>query len=294
MRIKEAKEIDLVDYLAKLKLQPQKVVGHNYWYLSPLHEEQTASFKINRKLNRWRDYGLLSGIDRGNLVDFGVAYFNCSVSDFLAKLDNGLVLHRELLPMIKTKDHQITVIAERPLTSPVLLDYLQRRGISTALARAWCREVDYTLNGRNYYAIGFKNNSGGYELRNERFQQSSSPKDYTSIGAATNQTVHVFEGFIDFLSYLSLPNFRAREPASYVILNTVKFFEKARPHLEQFQSIKLYLDHDATGRKCTDYALSISHKYQDLSQFYKGHKDLNDYLVKLKQNNKHQLKPRLS
>ncbi|MFD2871912.1 toprim domain-containing protein [Mucilaginibacter ximonensis] len=294
MRIKEAKEIDLVDYLAHLQYQPQKIVGHNYWYLSPLHDEQTASFKINRKLNRWRDYGLVNSIDRGNLVDFGITYFNCSVADFLAKLDNGLVLHRDILPAIKTKDHQIAIVAERPLTSHVLLDYLQRRGISAALAKAWCKEVHYQLKGGTYYAIGFKNNSGGYELRNERFQQSSSPKDYTTIGPATNSTVHVFEGFTDFLSYLSLPNFRALEPASYVILNTVKFFEKARPHLEQFQNIRLYLDHDETGRKCTQYALSQSNRYKDESQFYTGHKDLNDYLVKRKQNQKQQLKPRIS
>ena len=56
-----AKQIDLVDYLASLGHQPQKVNNQDYWYLSPLRDEKTPSFKINRKLNVWYDHATGKG-----------------------------------------------------------------------------------------------------------------------------------------------------------------------------------------------------------------------------------------
>lgn len=54
----EARQFDLVDYLASLGYQPQKVKGADYWYLSPLREERTPSFKVNRGKNIWYDHGV--------------------------------------------------------------------------------------------------------------------------------------------------------------------------------------------------------------------------------------------
>jgi hypothetical protein len=83
----DARRIDLVDYLASLGYQSQKVKNQDYWYLSPLRDEKTPSFKVNRQLNVWYDHGTGKG---GDLIDFGTLYFNCSVSDLLERLS----LHR--------------------------------------------------------------------------------------------------------------------------------------------------------------------------------------------------------
>ena len=48
MNCDQANEIDLVDYLNPLEFQPEKIRGNDYWYLSPLRNERTASFKIER------------------------------------------------------------------------------------------------------------------------------------------------------------------------------------------------------------------------------------------------------
>ena len=58
-----------------------------------------------------------------------------------------------------------------------LLRYLAERGISSDVAVPNCREVRYTLHGKRYFAIGFRNVSDGYELRNRFFKASLSPKD---------------------------------------------------------------------------------------------------------------------
>jgi hypothetical protein len=294
LTVSEARQLDMVDYLAGLTIEAKKIRGQNHWYFSPFRDETEPSFKIDRRRNRWRDFGEFDGIDRGNLVDFGIKYFKCSVSEFLARLSDDFSLHQHQPELYRhANESRIDVVSERLLTAQPLLDYLASRGISTALAKAWCREVDYIIKGRQYFAIGFKNNSGGYELRSANYRLSNSPKDLTIIASPNAKTVTVFEGFIDFLSYLSLPGSRAIQPSSYVVLNSLSFFKKARSFLEQHQSIKLYLDQDNSGIKCTQYALSISKKYHDESGLYKGHKDLNEYLAQLKQLPKPQLKQKL-
>src|SRR3954451_19248423 len=94
----EVKQIDLVEYLEKLGYQPEKIRNNDYWYLSPLRDEKTASFKVNRKLNAWYDHGIGKG---GNIIDFGILYHRYTVSELLERLGqtNGrnLSFHRQSL-----------------------------------------------------------------------------------------------------------------------------------------------------------------------------------------------------
>src|SRR6185312_3257192 len=74
----EARKIDLVDYLAHLGHYPRRIRQNEYWYISPLRDEKTASFKVNRKLNLWFDHGMGKG---GNTVDFGISYHRCPIPE---------------------------------------------------------------------------------------------------------------------------------------------------------------------------------------------------------------------
>ena len=91
----EANRIDLVDFLSNLGYTPQKVRNNDYWYLSPLRNEKTPSFKVNRKLNVWFDFGEGKG---GNLVDFGMQYFKCSVSEVLTRLSQNNIYNFSFHP----------------------------------------------------------------------------------------------------------------------------------------------------------------------------------------------------
>ncbi len=71
---------------------------------------------------------------------------------------------------------KILILNERPLNSKHLLDYLRKRKFPLLIAERFCREIEFTLYGKKQGAIGFKNDAGGYELRNETFKGSSSPK----------------------------------------------------------------------------------------------------------------------
>jgi hypothetical protein len=292
LSISEAKEMDMVIYLSALGHEPAKIRNNDYWYLSPLREEKTPSFKVNRKLNRWYDHGLGRG---GNLIDFGIEYHRCTFVELLDKLCGNLSFQKPHVKMVKSMNEtepKIKVLGDFPLTSFVLLRYLEQRHIPIEIAQKYCREIRYELNEKTYYGIGFKNDSGGWEIRNPYFKASSSPKDITTFKNGSDEAV-VFEGFIDFLSFQVLHKNLPEKSQDFVVLNSVSFFERARLFMEQHQAIRLYMDRDAAGQKCSKRILSMSNKYSDESKLYKNHKDLNDWMVNSGKSHRMRLKQKL-
>ncbi len=163
----EANQIDIVDYLSKLGYEPQKKLNNDYWYLSPLRNEKIPSFKVNRKLNVWFDFG--EGIG-GNLIDFGIRYFNCSVSELLARINQNNIstfsFHSHVADEKKdTSQGKILIISEGSINSKHLVDYFHKRCIPLSIAEHFCSEIEFVLYGKKQSAIGFKNDAGGYELR---------------------------------------------------------------------------------------------------------------------------------
>jgi DNA primase len=273
MNCEEAKKIDMVDYLAKAGHHPEKIRDNNYWYRSPFRNEKTASFKINRRINRWYDHGIGKG---GNLVDFALLFHNCKISDWLNSLKGDFLPHEPPLNAIKEYEKLIAVQDAIPFASEALLNYLKSRNISLSIARKFCVELHYAFRERNYYGIGFKNDLNGYEIRNPFYKNSSGPKGITTIKNSTKK-VAVFEGFFDFLSFISMLEKTGDNSYSFCVLNSLSFFESARIFLESYTCIHLFLDNDDAGRNCTAHALRLHPKYMDGRKLYKGFKDVNDW-----------------
>lgn len=280
----QAKNLDLVAYLCKLGYEPARIRNGNYWYLSPLRNERTPSFKVNKRLNRWYDHGIGKV---GNLVDFGVLYHQCTVAELLQILSRDFSFQQHILepPAAASQEEKIIVERTCPLSSPQLLQYLRDRAILIDVTLQYCVEVHYSVAGKCYYAIGLENDSGGYELRSPYFKGSSAPKDITTIKNGHYNAV-VFEGLFDFLScqtyYYELHQIRrgsGHAECDYLILNSISLFEKARPFMEQHQTIHLCLDRDTAGQNCSLCAIASSDKYLDGSSWYKGYKDINLWLV---------------
>ncbi|WP_333627491.1 toprim domain-containing protein [Sphingobacterium siyangense] len=278
LSISEAKQIDMIGYLSVIGFEPDKIRGFDFWYRSPLRIENTPSFKVNRSLNRWYDHGIGKG---GNLIDFGILFFDCTVAELLKKLDDGFSFQTPVVGLPKMtgeRENRISVIGDYLLSSPALITYLGQRRIPIDLAGIYCREVRYEMDGKKYFGIGFRNDLGGWEIRNPYFKGSSSPKGPTTFKNSSQDAV-VFEGFMDFLSFLSLHKNIPFESYDYIVLNSISFFERARDFLESHERIWLYLDNDKAGKDCAAYALSLDRRYTDESSLYKYHKDLNDFLV---------------
>ena len=276
------RELDLVYLLDMLghEVAARKKNYTDYWYLSPLRNERTASFHVDCVSNEWYDFGLMAG---GNPVDFLLRYHGCSVSELLDRMNvsfspHQLYLHEpELHEGRAALDSKLTVTEVRPLYAYPLKNYLHERSIPVAVANKFCKEVSYEINGHSYYGIGFQNDAGGWEIRNQNFKLSSAPKDITCLrtGAAS---VHIFEGFMDFLSYQALHPYEDPSTVDFVVLNGAGLFDRALPFLEQHQRVHLWLDRDVTGLAYRDYALSLGSRFQDESDLYEKFKDLNDWL----------------
>ena len=202
MNIQEAKQISIADYLQSLGYKPVKQQGESLWYRSPLREEAEASFKVNINRNLWFDYGLGKG---GNIIALAQElYFSDHVPYLLHKI-------AEQAPHVRPVSFSFRQQASEPsfqqlevgeLTHPALLRYLQERGIDTVLAKPECKELHFTHNGKPYFAIGFPNVAGGYEVRNLFFKGCISPKDITHIRkqGEPREKCLVFEGVMDYLS----------------------------------------------------------------------------------------------
>ncbi|MEO6931459.1 MAG: DNA primase, partial [Chitinophagaceae bacterium] len=156
----DAKDLDIVNFLSNLGFEPTKIRNQDCWYWSPLRLENTPSFKVNRKLNRWYDHGIGKG---GNLIDFGILYHDCTVKDFLEKLGSATLSSATIKPFIPEVNNNyfpLIILNETNLKSARLLDYLNLRHVPLSVAQEFCQEVTYQVGVKTYNAIGFKNDSG--------------------------------------------------------------------------------------------------------------------------------------
>ncbi len=287
MNINEIKKIKLADYLQSLGYTPVKQQGRSLWYKSPLRNETDASFKVNTELNQWYDFGIGKG---GNIIALAAELYH---SDNVAYLLERIA---ERTPYIrpasfsfgeqKAHNSSFQGVQVGELSSPALIDYLRGRGINIELAKRECKELRFEHNGKPYFAIGFTNIAGGYELRNRYFKGCLAPKDITHIRQQGEQrdVCYLFEGFMDYLSFLTIRvNNNPEEPRTneqdYMVLNSVTNLSKAEQLLRTYTRIGSFLDNDQAGQRAYENLKRLfGNRLQDMSHHYAGHKDLNDYL----------------
>jgi hypothetical protein len=173
-------------------------------------------------------------------------------------------------------------IIELPLTTVPLLSYLSSRGIDRSTAEKYCVEIRYKHGMKKYFALGFKNMRNGYEARNLYFKGCIGPKDISLIHhECGNKECVLFEGFMDFLSYIVI-NKQNQHLKSYIVLNSVANLSRALPFLGQFDILKCYFDNDDAGNNAYEEIKKHFKIVINGSDEYPEYKDLNEYLVKIR------------
>ena len=286
MNIQEIKMIKLQDFLASLGYTPTKQQDNKLWYLSPFRQESHASFKVNTERNQSYDFGIGKG---GNIIDLAEQLYKSSdVSYLIHQIGHNVPSVVSASPgVVKPKQSSATFenLQVLPLSHPALIRYLQDRCIDIEVAKSVCKEVHYEINNKRYFAIGFPNCGGGYELRNPFFKGCIAPKDISHFYTDEPKKIcFLFEGFIDFLSFMTLrriqnPQYNGLNNQDYLILNSVTNIHKALKCLSVYNNIQCFLDNDEAGRNAY---LQLSKELGDsgvkASALYNGYKDLNDYL----------------
>ena len=176
-----------------------------------------------------------------------------------------------------------------PLLRSPLTEYLEERGIPIEVASRHCFRLNYGVRGKRYFAVGFPNMKGGYEVRSRYFKGCLPPKSVSLVKAndIPADECLVFEGFMDFLSAVTLG---VTGNADCLVLNSVANAEKAAGLLDGYGRIGCFLDRDEAGRRTLAVLTKrYGERVSDRSTLYDGCKDLNEYLQQTtkKQKNNH-------
>ena len=279
--IDAVRRMPLADFLARLGHEPVRRSGNELWYLAPYRGERTSSFRVNVAKQLWYDFGLGKGGDIFTLAGEFVGSGNFMEQvKFIAETANipmpvPEVSRPTFLP--KPSEPVFEGVEAAPLFRSPLTGYLAERGIPYGIAFRYCCQLNYGVRGKRYFAVGFPNMAGGFEIRSRFFKGCVPPKDVSSVKAenTTADVCSVFEGFMDFLSAATL----GLETGDCLVLNSVANVEKAMKYLDGYGCIDCYLDRDEAGRRTLE---TLKERYGgrvcDRSALYDGCKDLNEYL----------------
>ena len=268
--------IPIADFLNAMGIQPQKQKGGILWYKAPYRTERTPSFKVDTNKNVWFDFGIGKGGDIFDLAGEFIGNDDFLLrAAFIAKSGACPLPALEQPQRSERKGPVFEDIWVRPLQNSRLLGYLEERGINAHVAIPNCEEVRYRVYGKRYYAIGFRNEAGGLEMRNRFFKGCIPPKDI-SLKRNGSDACAVFEGFMDYLSAMQLGIIAS----DWIVLNSVSNVEKAVKALQGYERIECFLDNDEAGRRTFQRLHDcFGEKVIDRSFLYAEHKDLNEFLL---------------
>ena len=179
MHLHDIKQIPIVDYLAQTSYKPKLTKGVNYWYCSPLRSELTPSFKVNVERNQWYDFG--TG-DHGDIIDLVCALQHCSTAEAMRRLSalKGVRLAPSFsfggITPLRSQAPSMELISVQAVKHPKLLLYLTERGLQPSDASPFLSEIYYKVSEKCFFALGFPNDAGGWELRNPYFKGCFAPK----------------------------------------------------------------------------------------------------------------------
>lgn len=294
-----AKSIPLSVILHKLQRGPVRTVGGKEWYFSPLRSEKTPSFQIDLKTNRWYDFGEAAG---GDGIDLVQRYLKLSreahtMVDALRWINNmtaevPLPIHLMSTVFDTPSENELMLLSEKDIQHMGLVRYLEKRGIPLALAQVNLKELRLrnSATGKYFYALGFKNEEGGYELRNPFFKGTFRSKAIRFIRGTLLQpdSVHFFEGFMDYLSAVSQSG-EAAFQNDVIVLNSVSCLRQATAYVQNYGYRRAYtwMDNDRAGKKATTLLADFFSTQQGLThcpmnRLYAAHKDVNEWHMHLR------------
>ena len=281
------KRYPIVEYLERKGVKPVRRTAAYALYCSPLREETHPSFKVDTEKNLWIDYGEGRG---GSIIDLCMRMEGCTLSEAIRLLGQNAPVNGTysfLNDFVPNNSQPVMAVngARRLIEISDTLpshfqEYLTKvRCINLEKAMPFLKCISYEVRGRHYQAIGFANLSGGYELRDDKtFKGTIAPKDITPIFTDRAEPVCIFEGFMDFLSFLSM---KEEITNHCLVMNSVSNVARTIRYLNDrhLTHIRAFLDNDEAGRRAVQDFIKAGFHVEDMNIHYKDFKDLNEYHV---------------
>ena len=281
------KRYPIVEYLERKGIKLVRKTPTYAIYRSPLREETQPSFKVDTEKNLWIDYGEGRG---GSIIDLCMRMEGCTLSEAIRRLGQNAPVNdtysflNDFVP--NNSQPMMAINGARRLIEisdtlpPHFQEYLTKvRCINLEKAMPFLKCISYEVRSRLYQAIGFANLSGGYELRDDKtFKGTIAPKDITPIFTDRAEPVCIFEGFMDFLSFLSM---KEEITNHCLVMNSVSNVARTIRYLNDrhLTHIRAFLDNDEAGRRAVQDFMKAGFHVKDMNIHYKDFKDLNDFHV---------------
>ncbi len=280
MNCEEVKEkLSIRTVLESFSLFPAKENRKTAFYFALDREEKIPSLSVDFVKNKAFDFGTGKSYDVISIVQ---QMNRCSVSDalkYLEKFDFSVQNNTQIEDADQVKNYQIIKVNE--IQHPALIQYLKSRKVSEQ--KDLVKEIEYMLNGKKYFGIGFFNNSGGVEIRSKYSKICLGKKDVTLIknDLNTSNEIVVFEGFFDYLTFKNLESAES-SISDCLILNSTAMLFKVDDKLREYDKISLFLDNDDNGITIKQVIRKNLKNVEDCSLLYKDFKDLNEWFCATK------------
>lgn len=277
------KNYTCLDYLG----QPlKKTAGGWHIYRCPWREDNDPSLNVSPDGKHWKD---LSNGASGGIIELvqtciGTTDFHRVCEQFndvtprpISSFHQSKTLNEE---KEENTESSFAFFDVMPLRSKGLFAYLYSRKVNPDITKQFLMEAHYSFeqrtDGKYLYALAYKNNKGGYELRNQFYKGGTSPKAITTHMHINGAPVVVFEGFMDMLSFATLDGGVKK---NFLVLNSTVNTPTAIEQLKEYQGkIYLCLDNDEAGNSATHQILEQLPDAIDIRARLAPYKDVNDYL----------------
>ncbi len=276
MNCEEVKEkINIRTVLESFNLSPVKENRKTAFYFALDREEKIPSLSVDFVKNKAFDFGTGKSYDVISIVQ---QMNQCSVSEALKYLEKFVFSVQKKFQNEEAKlQKEYKILNVREIQHPALIQYLKSRKVYEQ--KELVKEIEYEVNGKKYFGIGFFNNSEGVEIRNKYSKMCLGKKDVTLVENQSSE-ICIFEGFFDYLTYKNLEQ-KENSNSDYLILNSTAMLFKVEELLRKYQKISLFLDNDDNG-ELVKSKIQNQYKYknvEDCSLIYQKFKDLNEWFV---------------
>ena len=274
MNCKQANiQISIRNVLESFSLFPSKDNSKTAFYFAFDREEKTPSLFVNFVKNIAFDFGTGKKYDIVSLVQ-GIKL--CSVSEALEYLSQFDFSFQQQICNITKDESKYEILSISEVKHNALIQYLKERRIENNIHLL--KEIHYKISNKKYFGIGFKNDANGYEVRNKYSKICIGRKDITTIKNKSNN-LRIFEGFMDYLSFIQMKKTLEEQQSDYVILNSVSMIFKLEKIIENYEKIELYFDNDEAGNRATNEVKQLNPYVEDNRILYQNYKDLNDFIM---------------
>jgi hypothetical protein len=244
-------QVSISMLMAYLGHKPVKSTGNEEVFFNIFRNTDTKpTFVINTELNVWYDH---STKQNGNLIDFGLAYWpklneNEVVEKIIQVVEgfqqkqknaNHLTLKRKR-KAIKLPYYQVE--ETKPIGCNIeITAYLQSQGL-WEMAIGHMQEVYYFFvdekrKRKDFFAAGWQNENGGWEVRSKNFSGCLGNKGMTFIPDKSNMLL-VFDDFYAFINW----KYANKVPGpSILILNHPEFANAANKRASKYEDVIFYI-----------------------------------------------------